>query len=357
MKSPVKTAIFQLQAQINPDDLTLLSKRCSEAGLELFTHDNVTCNSLKHSIVSAAAAAREKGCLAILLFTGISFDPAKVARLLDTVTADWPSMGVGICKKTAPQKPAERMSRFFTRMESGITIPEGDIQLYLFPLELFERSCISSGSAFIEELIVKGGWAGLPLLKIFLRNSNSGNSSKSDMGWHSILALHGWLLFRSLLPWPHRRIRQGEPFWKQARESLNPMKFFRNISMEHNSPLELAAAVWMGIFIGALPIIPFGIATIIYVNHRLHLNKLAGVGASNICVAPFVPLACIEVGHFIRHGRFWHDFNQQTLLYEIHQRILEWLIGAFLVGPLLGFAGGLLTYITVKSIREKGWNP
>ena len=134
---------------------------------------------------------------------------------------------------------------------------------------------------------------------------------------------------------------------------LHPLRFFRNLSGEHNSPAELGAAVWVGIFIGALPIIPFGIATIIYVNHKLHLNKLAGVGASNICCAPFVPLLCIEVGHFLRYGRFWSEFNRQTLLHEIHLRLWEWLLGALLVGPLLGLAGAFLTYCLVRTIREK----
>jgi uncharacterized protein (DUF2062 family) len=116
--------------------------------------------------------------------------------------------------------------------------------------------------------------------------------------------------------------------------------------------MELAAASWIGIFIGALPIIPFGIVTIVYVNHKLHLNKLAGVAASNVCVFPFVPFLCVEVGHFFMFGRFWSEFNRQTLLYEIHYRLWEWLLGSLVVGPLIGFAGALLTYLLVRYLRS-----
>jgi uncharacterized protein (DUF2062 family) len=131
-----------------------------------------------------------------------------------------------------------------------------------------------------------------------------------------------------------------------------PLQFFRLLCREHASAAELAAASWVGIFIGALPIIPFGIVTIVYVNHKLHLNKLAGVAASNVCVFPFVPLLCVEVGHFFRFGRFWYDFNQQTLVHELHYRLWEWLLGSLVVGPIIGLAGALITYILVRYLRS-----
>jgi len=132
---------------------------------------------------------------------------------------------------------------------------------------------------------------------------------------------------------------------------LHPVRFFRRLSTEHSGAGELAAAVWVGIFLGALPIIPFGIAAIVCVSHRLHLNKLAGVAASNICIAPFVPLACVEVGYFLRHGRFLLAYDRHVLLDEIHFRLWEWLLGALVIGPILGLAGALLTYFAVRSLR------
>jgi uncharacterized protein (DUF2062 family) len=131
-----------------------------------------------------------------------------------------------------------------------------------------------------------------------------------------------------------------------------PLQFFRLLCREHASAAELAVASWMGIFIGSLPIIPFGIVTIVYVNHKLHLNKLAGVAASNVCVFPFVPFLCVEVGHFFRFGRFWGEFNRQTLVHEIHYRLWEWLLGALVVGPVIGLGGALLTYFLVCYLRS-----
>lgn len=132
---------------------------------------------------------------------------------------------------------------------------------------------------------------------------------------------------------------------------LHPVRFFRRLSREHSGAGELAAAVWVGIFLGALPITPFGTAAIVYVSHRLHLNKLAGFAASNVCAPPFVPLACVEVGHFLRHGRFLFAFDRHVLLDEIHLRLWEWLLGALVIGPILGFAGALLTYAVIRALR------
>jgi uncharacterized protein (DUF2062 family) len=157
---------------------------------------------------------------------------------------------------------------------------------------------------------------------------------------------------RSLFPWPHRRLFQGKTDSGRLPGIFQPVRFFKALTREHSTAVQLATAVWIGIFIGSLPIIPFGIATIIYACHRLHLNKLAAAGASNICVAPFVPFFCIELGHYLLYGTFWYEFNRQTLLMEIHLRLREWLIGALLLGPLLGTVGALLTYFLVNIFRK-----
>ncbi|MBP1627410.1 MAG: glycosyl transferase family 2 [Holophagaceae bacterium] len=116
--------------------------------------------------------------------------------------------------------------------------------------------------------------------------------------------------------------------------------------------MELATAIGLGVFLGALPIIPFGIALILYVHHRLHLNKLAGVAASNVCVAPFVPFLCIQVGYFMRQGRWWTDYSRHSLLNEIPLRLLEWALGSLVVGPLLGLALAVPSYFIVKAWRR-----
>jgi uncharacterized protein (DUF2062 family) len=222
---------------------------------------------------------------------------------------------------------------------------------------LLTRRFVARGEGFEVEALVRGVWAGLPLFCVPMTACLPAASrpaldvprltGRPSLGW-----LHLLLIARTLLPWPHRRMVGKTEGVRPLPDGLHPLRLFRRLCREHATATELGAAAWVGIFIGTLPIIPFGIATIAYVNHKLHLNKLAGIAASNLCVFPFVPFACVEVGHLLRNGRWWSEFNQQTVLREIHYRLWEWLLGSLVIGPLLGAAGGLLTYALVRSMRR-----
>jgi uncharacterized protein (DUF2062 family) len=128
----------------------------------------------------------------------------------------------------------------------------------------------------------------------------------------------------------------------------------RGLLREHSSPFELAAAVGIGIFLGALPIMPFGLPVTVYVNRKLHLNQLAGVAAGNLWVVPLAPFLCIQAGHLMRYGQLLSQFNRVTLLGQIHHRAWEWLLGSLVLGPLLGLAGALVTYLVARAYRGSG---
>lgn len=313
------------------------------------------------AVLAAACLAGDLGYDAILVIEGDgAFEPADGLRLLEAARADWPAIVVGVRQPGSSVVPeggyGSRLSDFLVRLESGQSITGSYDWFRLYPVQvLASRRFLAHGSGFAAEALVRGSWAGLPLMAVPVpfHSTPSLQVSASAGDRLEICLLHAGLLLRSLLPWPHRRIARRAAHDTQVLDLLHPIRFFRHLSREHNSPAELGAAVWVGIFIGALPIIPFGIVTIIYVNHKLHLNKLAGVGASNLCCAPFVPLLCIEAGHFIRYGCFWREFNRQTLLHEIHLRLWEWLLGALMVGPFLGFAGAFLTFWLVRTMRKK----
>lgn len=306
------------------------------------------------AVLAAAKLAWERGDDAIIVTTSSdNLAPADYQRLIAAALTNWPAIVLAVQQPTPPTKgSARRISDFLIRLESGQKSSEAALCCRLYPLQLLvSQRFLCHGAGFATEALVRGSWAGLPLLPVPIHSVQ--NCPQSDSPSTGEWLLHCWLLLRSLLPWPHRRIIPRPALGTELIELLHPLRFFKNLSKEHTSAGQLAAAVWVGIFIGALPIIPFGIATIIYVNHKLHLNKLAGVGASNICIAPFVPLLCIEVGHFFRYGRFWYEFNRQTLLFEIHHRLWEWLLGALVIGPLLGLAGALLTFWLVQAFRKK----
>ena len=90
---------------------------------------------------------------------------------------------------------------------------------------------------------------------------------------------------------------------------------------------------------------------IIYFCHRLHLNKLAAVTASQLCMAPVMPVLCIQLGYFLRQGHFLTVFTWDTLVLHAPLRLWEWLLGSLLLGPLLGLLVGGVVYLAVKRLR------
>ena len=284
-------------------------------------------------------------------------DPAEGWRLRDAAATSWPAIVVGARDMEAGRAPRSSIfgrdfSNFWVKIECGRSLPDTQSGFRLYPAAWVAKGrFLTVRYAFEVEVLVRAVWAGLPVLSapVSVRYPPAGEGvSHFDRFWDNLrlTGLHTWLVARSLLPWPHRRIFG-------AANRFGVAAACRLLSDEPATAGELAAAVWVGIFIGALPIIPFGIATIIYVNHRLRLSKLAGVGASNVCCAPFVPFLCIETGHFLLYGRFWTAFNRQTLVAELPHRLWEWLLGAIVVGPLLGFLGAAVAYILVRSLRAR----
>lgn len=316
------------------------------------------------AILAAAQLARSAGYQAILTIDADGqHDPVDARLLQETASSSWPCIVIGARRMETMNVPRSSLfgrdfSNFWVRLECGLTLPDTQSGYRLYPVEFLESSrFLSRRYTFEIEVLVRGCWAGLPILSTPVsvyyppgdERVSHFHKFKDNL---RLSCLHTFLVTRSLIPWPHRRLfREGRA---EGQPSIfQPVLYFKAMSREHSTAPQLAAAVWVGIFLGSLPIIPFGIAAIVYATHRLHLNKLAAVGASNICCAPFVPFLCIELGHYLIHGSFWYEFNRQTLLVEIHHRLWEWLLGALLIGPLLGVAGAFLTYLLVRALRNR----
>ena len=316
------------------------------------------------AIQAGAAVAASLGYEAVITLDADGQHAPVDARLLQAVAAPvWPAIVLGARQMNGLNVPSSSrfgmaFSNFWVRLECGKTLPDTQSGYRLYPVALLTRSFLSRRYTFEIEVLVRGSWAGLPILSTPI---SVYYPPKDERISHfrmfrdnlRLTGLHTWLVTRSLIPWPHRRLFPEQAREKSPSSLLHPVRFFRQLSLEHTSPGELATAVWVGIFIGSLPIIPFGIATIVYVCHRLRLNQLAGVGASNVCIAPFVPLLCIELGHFLRYRDWWTTFTRHTLVNEIHFRLWEWLLGSFIVGPILGALGALLTYTLIRAVRAR----
>jgi len=334
------------------------------AGLELHRLRGARNRGKGHALLAAAAWAERRGFDALLtLDADGQHDPADGGALLAAAPAAWPAIIVGARIMAPDRTPrASRFGRafsnFWVRLECGQRPEDTQSGFRLYPVAfLRSRRFFTRRYTFEIEVLVRAAWAGLPLRSVPVSVYYPPGAARISH-FHQVrdnlrlTGLHTALIVRSLLPWPHRRLLPAPPRPVGARARLRSA--LDQLTREHNSPGELAVAVGSGIFLGALPIMPFGLVTICYVHQKLHLNKLAGALASNLSIFPFVPFLCMETGHLLLHHHLWTAFNRTTLLYQLHHRLWEWLIGAMLIGPPLGAAGALLAYLGLRAGSRAG---
>jgi glycosyltransferase involved in cell wall biosynthesis len=248
-------------------------------------------------------------------------------------------------------------SNFWMRVHTGKSV--GDVQsgFRAYPLAVLERLNLQARRySFEVEVLVKAAWAGIRILDVDISvyyppAEERVSHFRGFMDNFRISMLNTKLTLRSITPFPHRKILfedSGKPV-----TVLHPVKSLKSLLTENSSPEKLSAATALGIFLGALPLIAIHTITIIITAGFFRLNRPAALGASQLCIPPFVPALCIEVGYFMRNGRFLTDISMETIGYQALQRLYEWLIGSLLVGPVMAIIVGLLVYVAAIVIRKK----
>ena len=153
-------------------------------------------------------------------------------------------------------------------------------------------------------------------------------------------------LLKTLLPFIQKRLCPRNFQKEKLKELLlHPKTFLKYLLKENATPGALAIAAAVGMFIGTLPIFSLHTVVIIYISIKLRLNKMLSVNMQHICMPPFVPIACIEIGHYMLNGKWLKTANIETMFKELDSRLLEWILGSLILAPInaLVFAG--ITYV------------
>jgi len=163
---------------------------------------------------------------------------------------------------------------------------------------------------------------------------------------------HATLISRKIIPWPHRRlVKPGETDWQNM--VRHPRKFLALLLQESSTPHELGAAAGVGILLATLPLVFCHTVVILWVTTRLKLNRLLAVNVQHLCAPPFVPLACIELGFFMRNGSWIGREELRTVASDLHQHILNWLLGSLVLAPVLALLAGVTVYFIAFSVQRK----
>jgi uncharacterized protein (DUF2062 family) len=165
--------------------------------------------------------------------------------------------------------------------------------------------------------------------------------------------MHARLVGRRLLPFPHRKLVPAVEDRLDLRMLLHPIKMLRLLLAENATPGLLGLSAGVGVFLGALPLISLHTVVIIYVTTRLRLNRVMAVSSQNLCMPPFVPMICIELGHRLRYGHWLTEFSTKTVVGELHHRLFEWLVGSLVVAPVAAVLVGGIVFLGARAIRYR----
>jgi uncharacterized protein (DUF2062 family)/trans-aconitate methyltransferase len=127
---------------------------------------------------------------------------------------------------------------------------------------------------------------------------------------------------------------------------------------EKLDPGRAAAAVFLGIFIGIVPI--YGLQTLAAVGVALlfRLNKpltVAGTFINNPLLQPFIIFSSVELGCLLRLGSFQPLTLSDLASARTHigkEQLFIWVIGSVALGLLAGGVGGVITAVVVHRHRK-----
>jgi uncharacterized protein (DUF2062 family)/SAM-dependent methyltransferase len=133
------------------------------------------------------------------------------------------------------------------------------------------------------------------------------------------------------------------------RGSTRWARLFHRLRTEGDTPARQAFAVALGLFIGCTPFYGFHLTLAILFGTLFGLNRLKVYVAANISnpfVAPFLYASEVQVGSWVRRGT-WYSLSGWSNV-TIWNVAVDVLLGAAIVGAVLGAAGGALTYAVVN---------
>jgi uncharacterized protein (DUF2062 family) len=250
-------------------------------------------------------------------------------------------------------------SDLWLRIETGQVVRDSQSGFRAYPVRLLSQLRLRGRRYEFEvEVLVKAAWAGLTLasVEVGVTYEPAERRVSHFRGWQDngrIAAMHSRLVSRRLLPWPHRRLVR-RPLDLKSLFLRQPRDFFRAMLSEHATPGGLAASAAVGTTLAVLPLISFHSVAILYVTSRLNLNRLMALAIQNLYMPPFAPMLCIEIGYYLRHGRWLTVLNRQTALLEIHERVFEWFLGSLLVAPVAAALAAGVVYAVAAALQRRG---
>ena len=128
-------------------------------------------------------------------------------------------------------------------------------------------------------------------------------------------------------------------------------QFATTLLKEDLEPGRAAAAVFLGIFIGIVPIYGFQTVAAVGLALLFRLNKpltVAGTFINNPLLQPVIIVSSVELGYFLRDGAF-RPFHFSALAgAHMKEELLAFVLGSVVLGVVAGGAGAVITAAVIQ---------
>ncbi|MBP1749605.1 MAG: putative acyltransferase, superfamily, partial [Deltaproteobacteria bacterium] len=248
-------------------------------------------------------------------------------------------------------------SNFWLKVQTGCSLKDTQSGFRAYPVAVLEWLKLRERRFSFEiEVLVRAAWAGIALKDVDISVHYPAPEARIShfhplMDNVALTLLNTRLTIRAILPIPQRSFI-AERDGSEKLSILHPIDSLKGLLGRNISPKQLALSAGLGIFLGSLPLIACQTLTILMTASYFRLSKLAALGTSQLCIPPIVPALCIELGYFVRHGRFLTEISFRTLGYQGLERIFEWVIGALILGPVIGALTGGIVYVTTLQLKK-----
>lgn len=360
-----------------PDAVRQWRQACPRAELRVLTHRR---NRGKAAALRTgfAAAMREGFTHAVTIDTDAQHDPAYIPRLLEVADESPEAYVLGVRDDRHAEYPARsrtgrRISNLLIRLESGLRVHDSQCGLRVYPMELVRTVTVRAGRFGYEtEIITRAAWAGCPIIEApvntrYLPPDQRVSHFRPVIDTLRAIRMHVRLLLRAIAPIPHRRyLSAGRKPPRRFSISgllrwINPLRAWRELKRRELDHNEVAMALAVGVFVANLPVYPFQTVLAIYLARRLHLNPLAVLAGTQASMPPITALliaAAVCTGHLILHHALpaWPDVHSLHAAWQSTGRpfLLDWVVGAPIVGILMGAVVFLLAHRLIPAGQDEG---
>ena len=136
-----------------------------------------------------------------------------------------------------------------------------------------------------------------------------------------------------------------------GRVQTRARQFVAALLKEKLEPGRAAAAVFVGIFIGIVPIYGFQTLAAVGAAFVFRLNKpltVAGTFINNPPLQPFIIASSVEIGYFLQRGSFRPIHLSALTWVHLKEELLAWVIGSMVLGVIVGGAGAATTAVVIQ---------